>query len=119
MNNPYYTEKRVSLRFRVYIPIIYNQQGIKKEIIAKSRDISSKGLCIETEENFSKGALINICLKMTDTGEEVYRLGKVIWSNFAYAFRDKIMHNTGIVIQGSEIKPISIVLRTIKSQNKY
>lgn len=119
MLNFSFTEKRASLRFRVCLPLNYSQQGTESVVSVRSLDISSRGLRIETETNFPKGTLLNICLKMVDTGEEVIRVCKVVWSEFSYAFKDKMMHVTGVVLIDSEIKPIPIVLRTIKSQNKY
>jgi hypothetical protein len=110
-----YTEKRSFPRFSVLVPILYSTQDCDLTIYANTRDISVEGVCMVTERELPCGTCMDVYLKMLDTGEQVHRRGRVVWSG---RFGDN-KFRAGIKLDDLHLKPVDIVLRTIKAQRKY
>ena len=108
-------EKRAFPRFPVNIPLNYTENNSQKTGSAQTHDISALGLCIITREKLAAGQRLDICLWMTDNGEQINRRGKVIWSD---SF-DYYKYKSGVQLEEPKLKPIELVLRTIKTQRKY
>ena len=115
MNDSIFTEKRVFPRFEVSIPVSYVETHSKNTSEARTHDISAGGVGIITEEELPAGTSLGIYLRMVDDGGEIYRRGKVIWSSPL----DVNKYRVGIQLEEPNLKPIPIVLRTIKAQRKY
>ncbi len=109
------TERRRFSRFPATISLRYLDLGLVKEGWANTVDISSKGLGLTGKDQLQVGACVDVYLTMPDTGEKVLVKGKVVWIS-----SDKpANYRTGIYIDGPEIKPIPIVLRTIHFHTRY
>ncbi len=106
-----FSEKRNFPRFPIRINLSHAEVSSPKTSQTKTYNISANGVCIETDEKLRPGACIDICLQMADDGEQIYRRGKVVWSTTLVS--DK--HKAGILLEEPRLKPISIVLRVIKS----
>jgi N-acetyl-anhydromuramyl-L-alanine amidase AmpD len=115
MPNSPFREKRSFPRFTVSIPLCYTQSDSNRTIQAQTHDISALGLCIVTDEKLPAGDCLGICFQMVDNAEQIYRKGRVVWSGPGDYNKFKI----GVQLEEPKLKPISMVLRTIKSQNKY
>ena len=113
--NGFFTERRQYPRFPTKIPLTYRESDSTQEIEAQSRDISAQGLCIVTEEEVPVGETLDISLQMQDTGEGIMRKGRVVWLS---AF-NHLMYKLGIKLDEPPLKPIALVLRTIKKQRDY
>jgi len=115
MNDSSYIEKRAFPRFPVSIPLRYCEPHTNDTAYAQTRDISARGLCMITEEALPPDTSLDIYLKMIDDGGEVYRKGKVVWSNMLTSNKYRV----GIELEEPNLKPIPLILRTIKAQRKY
>jgi N-acetyl-anhydromuramyl-L-alanine amidase AmpD len=110
-----FLEKRTYPRFPVNVPLSYTDANSNNTRYAQTHDISAQGLCIVTNEELPVGGCLGICFQMMDNGEQIYRRGKVIWSGSA----DYNKYKIGVQLEQPNLKPISMVLRTIKSQRRY
>ena len=115
LNYSTYTEKRSFPRFMLLVPVAYCTQDCDLTIYANTRDISAGGLCIVTERQLPSGIYMDVYLQMLDTGEQVQRRGHVIWTTIAEGSKFR----AGIRLEDLHLKPVDIVLRTIKAQRKY
>ena len=110
-----FIEKRSAPRFPVTIPVTYCYADSGDEFSAQTQNISSGGLGIVTYREVLAGDYLNVCLHMADNGEKIYRRGRVAW--VSQLSQDK--YRVGLQFEGVNLKPISIVLRTIISQQNY
>ena len=108
-------ERRNFVRFRVNIHASYIDSDTKKEVSVKTHDISRDGLCLLTDKELIPGSALDFWLSMEDNGEKLCRKGTVIWSGPAAAGK----YRCGIKIEDTYLKPIELVLRTIKVERKY
>jgi hypothetical protein len=109
-----FIEKRAFPRFAISIPVTCRTHT-EKAIEGRTHDISAGGLGIITEEGLSPGASVGIYLRMADNGGEIYKKGKVAWSRSVDAHK----YRAGVQLEEANLKPIPIVLRTIKAQRQY
>ncbi|MFH1458291.1 MAG: PilZ domain-containing protein [Candidatus Omnitrophota bacterium] len=112
-----FIEKRTFTRFPINIPLTHSQVNSQQTACALTRDISAQGLCIivDTKEKLTPGENIDICLQMVDNAEMINLKGRVAWSGLFVCDKQRV----GIQLIGTQLKPISIVLRVLKSQRKY
>jgi hypothetical protein len=115
MQSSVFTEKRTCHRFAIIIPIIYIDPCSRQITLTRTHDICSTGVGLVTEKELSPSVSLDIYLQMADTGEQIYRKGTVIWSNRV----NSSAYRAGIRLEDPHLKPIQIVLRTIKAQRKY
>jgi len=115
MENPSFVEKRAFSRFNIAIPLVYSEANSAETILAQTYDIDTEGLSIITDKQLPCGASLDICLRMVDNDEQIYRKGKVIWSDML----DSGKYRIGIKLEEPKLKPIPLVLRTIIARKKY
>lgn len=108
-------ERRSYERFAVPIPVFYEDANFTARTDAKTNDISVEGLSLSTDKSLIPGTVLDICLQMIDNGEKILLKGRVIWSRIVEFGR----YRAGVKIELSKLKPIALVLRTIKSRRKY
>lgn len=111
----FFTERRVFPRFPVKIPLGFCEPGSTEQINTQTHDISAQGLCIVTGKEITDGTFLDIYLQMPDTGEKIYRRGKVVWSSAI----NHATYKLGIKLEDPPLKPIPLVLRAIKAQREY
>ena len=115
LNYSTYTEKRAFPRFMLFVPANYCTQDCDLTIFANTRDISAGGICIVTDKQLPCNMYLDVNLEMIDTGEQIQRRGYVVWSSKV----DADTFRAGIKLEDMHLKPIEMVLRTIKAQRKY
>ena len=112
-----FEEKRAFVRFPVLIMSSCFSSGLSRAIDSRTHDISTKGLCIVTEEQLELGDCVDICLIMQDNGERIYAKGRVIWSN--PISNSRLQYRVGVSIDEADYRPISLALRAIKVRRNY
>jgi len=114
MQNKAFQERRAYARFCIDIPLNYCSCNSGVPTKAWTYDISIGGVCIVSDKLFPEGAVLNICLKMSDNNEKIFIKGKVIW------LRDNGYNHylMGIRLEDMSLKPIPLVLRTIMANKK-
>ena len=55
------------------------------EAVAHTKDISTGGICLVTEDSFANGRMLNLVFLFTEHPEEITCFGKVVWSRHATA----------------------------------
>jgi hypothetical protein len=78
---PFFVERRSFMRFPVKIPASYLEPDANNMINTQTYDISAQGLCLLADRQLPPGTFLDICLRMADNGEQIYRKGEVVWSN--------------------------------------
>lgn len=115
MDQTSFLEKRAFPRFSVNIPLHYSQINADDKIQAQTHDISAQGLGLVTEQALPPGTQLEVWLQMRDNSEEIFRKGRVVWSSCISGNK----YRAGIKLDQPDLKPISLVLRTIYSQEKH
>ncbi|MGA2775852.1 MAG: PilZ domain-containing protein [Candidatus Omnitrophota bacterium] len=110
-----FSEKRAHLRYGVGINVRYREYFAYTEIPAVTNNICEEGLCIATHKLLLPGMDIDVVLRIRDNGEEIRRHGKVVWCRIVKPEE----YRAGIHLEDSNLKPIELVLRTIKAQRNY
>ena len=110
-----FAEKRAHLRYAIGIDAGYAEYFAHQEVSAVTDNICEEGLCIATQKLLLPGTDIDLVLKIRDNGEEIRRRGKVTWCRIV----KPEVYRAGIHLEESNIKPIELVLRTIKAQRHY
>ena len=105
-------EKRKFVRFLIAIPLKYAALNIEKRNETRTVDISAQGLGLITTEELPLNTPLNICLKIPDNNEEILLEAQVVWTDKL----DKSGYSSGLKLNGAQIKPIPLVLRTINSR---
>jgi hypothetical protein len=114
MESTFVSDKRRTPRFQVSIPvgqIVYND----KHVTSHTFDISADGLGLLMDAEIPLGQTIEMCLHMPDNGEAINFHGKAVWMTVAGPNR----YRAGIVIEEEHLKPIPLVLRTIRLRSHY
>ncbi|HNQ49915.1 MAG TPA: PilZ domain-containing protein [Candidatus Omnitrophota bacterium] len=109
MDSVFVSDKRKHPRFQVSIPvgsIRYND----RDITSHTFDISSDGIGLVMDSELPLGQTIDMSLHMPDNGESISFHGKAVWMIVAGPNR----YRAGIVVEPEHIKPIPLVLRTIR-----
>jgi len=115
MENSAFIEKRAFHRFPVNIPLNYFLSDSERMVRAQTYDISEQGLGVVTNEELPVGYCVDIRLQMIDNGEQIYRRGRVVWTKTINFNK----YRAGIKLEQPGLKPIQIVLRTIKALRDY
>ena len=115
MNDHSFTEKRCAPRFPIAIPITYYNPDCAGQYSCETHDVSSKGIGMVTRQGFSVGQSLDFYLHMADNAEEIHRRGRVVWAS--QVSQDK--YRIGIELEGENLKPVEIILRTISSLRHY
>lgn len=115
MNYAEFKDRRSYERFAVPIPLSYDDADFTAATATKTNDISVEGLSLVTDKSLIPGTGLDICLQMIDNGERILLKGRVIWSRIVESGR----YRAGVKIELPKLKPIALVLRTIKSRRKY
>jgi len=91
----------ISLRFRNRVS---NEWGL-----AKTEDISARGIGIITEKSLLKSALLEIWLPIIKKGEKFYTRGKVAWAEEAPGH----LYRAGILLEKVDLFGMSEVLSAV------
>jgi hypothetical protein len=113
MDKPEHGERRSETRFPISIPVDYNSPdfSFKK---ALTKNISSKGISLQTDFDIPKGVLLNFLLDFDANIDKLTCQGKSVWSKFLGQGKYLI----GIRLESPSIKPIPLVLQNINSKLK-
>jgi hypothetical protein len=114
MDSVFVSDKRKKPRFQVSIPvgqIIYKDRHIGSHTF----DISADGVGLVMDAELPLGETIDLSLHMPDNGESINFHGKAMWMTVAGPGR----YRAGIQIEEEYLKPIPLVLRTIRLRSHY
>ena len=102
-------ERRCAARFPLKVPLSYCEPTSQQAIYAQSQDISNEGLSFIADKEIPPGLHLDIYLHMPDTGEEIYRRARAIWSKaLAYG-----KYRVGVRLESEKLKAIELALRII------
>jgi hypothetical protein len=107
-------EKRAHPRFQISIPALYCSVDATELSRGYTHDISVGGICLVGNACFPSGTFVDVILELMDTGERIYNKGQIVW----YQEIDDANVYLGIKLDGF-LKPIPLVLRSIKIQRQY
>lgn len=107
-----FQEKRKYLRFTITIPLNHCRLDSGRIGKAQTKDISAQGIGIVTDEELAPKTLLDIWITMPDNGEQIHAKGEVVWVRKAGANN----YHIGTNLKDSRLKPIPIVLRTVKTR---
>ncbi len=107
-------DRRAHPRFTVSIPALYCSLDSTELSRGYTHDISVGGICLVGNVSFPQGSCVDVILEMMDTGERIYNKGKIVW----FQEVDDANVYLGIKLEGF-LKPIPLVLRSIKIQRQY
>jgi hypothetical protein len=116
MGQRFLEERRHNVRYDVTLSakIIHGLTG--EELIINSHDISSNGVGIIVDRPLILGEIIDITFIMPDNAEQVETRGMVIWMGS----KEQERFRAGVAITDQELRPIPMVLRSIKVRtNRY
>lgn len=115
MSKPeYFQERRIFPRFTIQIPVSYADPSIKQTVNTYTHNISVEGLGLLVDTPLTCGTILEVCLRMTDNGEEIITKGKVIWRSL---IQDR--YRVGVKLDGPQLQPIPMVLRIIQSRLNF
>jgi hypothetical protein len=114
MENAEYQDRRAHPRFTVAIPALYCAADSTELSRGYTHDISIGGICLVGNMCFPHDTCVDVILEMMDSGERICNKGKIIW----YQEVDEANVYLGIKLDGF-LKPIPLVLRSIKIQRQY
>lgn len=114
MENADQKERRVHARFTIAIPALYCSMDSTELSRGYTHDISVGGICLVGNVCFPRGSCVDVILEMRDTEERIYNKGKIVW----YQEIEGANIYLGIKLDGC-LKPIPLVLRSIKIQRQY
>ena len=114
MDSVFVSDKRHTPRFQVSIPVLQlrHENGT---INSHTFDISADGIGLVMDAEVPLGQTMEMCLHMPDNGESINFHGKAVWMTVAGPNR----YRAGIMIEEEHIKPIPLVLRTIRLRSHY
>ena len=116
MGQRFLEERRHNVRYEVTLlaKIIHGLTG--DELTVNSHDISSDGVGIIVDRPLMCGEILDITFIMPDNAEQVETRGMVIWVGSPEQQR----YRAGVAITDQELRPIPMVLRSIKLRtNRY
>jgi hypothetical protein len=114
MDSVFVSDKRHVPRFQVSISVRQIQYN-NTMINAHTFDISADGMGLVMDSELPLGQSLDLDLWMPDTGETISVHGKAIWMTVAGPGR----YRAGIEIDEEHLKPIPLVLRTIRLRSHY
>ncbi len=110
-----FKEKRSHPRFVINIPLNYIDSEIHRPNPTKTFDISINGLCLFANRSLPAGSELDIDIELLDNGEHIQVTGRCMWSKMIEIGKYRI----GIFLEKTQLKPIPLVLRTVKAQRHY
>jgi len=110
-----FEDRRRFPRYEVNIFLRSIDLNSTREIQCNTHDISSNGIGLSGNRSFPAGTSLDIWLHMPDNGEQIHTKGKVVWSSMIGPDRFR----SGIELANADLKPIPLVLRTIRMRAKY
>ena len=113
--NGFFKERRSQPRFLAKIALSFYEPDTLQIVNAQTRDISTQGSSIVTSKEIPVGTTLDINIQMPDTGEKIFRQGKVVWSSLLSHSGYKL----GIKLEEPPLKPIALVLGAIKAHRDY
>ncbi|HOU36700.1 MAG TPA: PilZ domain-containing protein [Candidatus Omnitrophota bacterium] len=114
MDSVFVSDKRKHPRFQVSIPV--GRISIEgREVTSHTFDISSDGIGLVMDTELPLGQTIEMSLHMPDNGEEINFHGRAVWMTISGQNR----YRAGIMIDPEHIKPIPLVLRTIRLRSHH
>ena len=102
-------DRRIFQRFTAGFSLRFLDPKSGKEGVAKTQDISAKGLGLVTNEEFRAQAPLEVWLSIPDKGEPLYTRGTVVWSKPDTQGE----YRAGIDLEKADLMGLSRVLRTI------
>jgi hypothetical protein len=114
MDSVFVSDKRSTPRFQVSIPVRQIQHD-NTMVNSHTFDISANGMGLVMDGELPLGQSLDIDMWMPDTGETIRVRGKAIWMTVAGPGR----YRAGILIENDHLKPIPLVLRTIRLRSHY
>ncbi|MFH1397158.1 MAG: PilZ domain-containing protein [Candidatus Omnitrophota bacterium] len=75
-----FEDKRIFARFPMELPLRFLESSADREGLAKSVDISSKGMGLVTQEKLLPNTSLEMWLNIPDRLEPLYTRGEVVWS---------------------------------------
>ena len=113
--NGFFKERRTQPRFLAKIPLSFYEPDTLQIVYAQTHDISAQGISIVTPKDIPVGTTLDIYIQMPDTGEKIFRRGKVVWLSSLNHSGYKL----GIKLEEPPLKPIALALRAIKANRDY
>jgi Tfp pilus assembly protein PilZ len=110
-----FDDRRKFTRFEVDIPIKNMAVSESREVSGKTHDISVRGIGVVSQDSLRVGTELDLHMMMPDNGEEIRAKGTVVWSTFVGPNK----YRAGVYLDEYELKPIPLVLRTIKTKTRY
>jgi len=111
MQNFHFRERRKFPRFPFRIMVFCIGSSSNEVHEVKTSDISTHGLKIISDVDFSTGSKLDLCIHMPDNGEVIHVGGDVVWSKKTEDSRYLI----GISISGYSLKAAPMALRSIQA----
>jgi len=108
-------DKRKSPRFPVTIFARNKDLASGRETPVHTFDISATGIGLMSDQEIPLDKLLEITLCMPDNGEQVHAVGKAVWTSLAGPHKYRV----GVILEDSVLKPIPLVLRTIRMRSRY
>lgn len=102
-------DKRIFARFGVNYTSTFLDLDSNKEGQATAKDISAKGIGLETEEALLPETSLEMWLNLPDKGRPFYTRGKVAWSKVIGPRKFR----AGVELERADLMGVSRVLRTI------
>jgi hypothetical protein len=102
-------DRRIFVRFPVELPLRYLNLRMNHTGIAKTCDISAKGIGIFADEELMPNSPLEMWLKISNKDEPLYMRGEVVWSRMVEQNRYRI----GIELEKAEFMNFSYLLKTI------
>jgi Tfp pilus assembly protein PilZ len=109
-------ERRKFPRYEVslFLKNFDSNSNLQRELEAHTKDISAQGIGLFTIQALPLGNSLDIYVCIPDNNEQIQVRGKVVWSSAVGPCKYRI----GIELEKPELKPVSIVLRTLSQQIK-
>jgi len=100
-------------RVDLKLPILYRLVGedlseapeaARPFLIARSRDVSSVGLCLSLEETFSTGSVLALTIYSVEAKEKFEALARVVWSRPEEGSGRRLVGLQFVVMDGPRVK---------------
>lgn len=100
-------DRRIFARFSTELSLRFLDSKGNREGLAKTVDISAKGMGIESSEALAPHTPLEMWLDIPDRGEPLYIRGEVVWSNMV----SPNLYRAGINLEKADFMGFSRVLR--------
>ncbi len=107
-------DQRIFERFNTNLTVRYLNSDTGQEGVARTQDISAKGLNLETRQPLPAHTILEVWLEMKNAGESLYSRGEVVWSKNIGADN----YRAGVELEKADLMGISRILRAVTAPNK-